>query len=207
MSIGTIGLGQLVSWRTLLVLVVCYSVMPYLVLWIVVRCWPRDHPRRAEYLAEYDAVHLFMRPFWVADAAIRSLTDGLACRISLLRQNYRLTRADRRAVGLLLPGAVAALGAVVLAAAGSALPSAFLYLIAVVVAAIAVVVASFALGFAVFAVWAAIEALARPGEWLAARRRRRRRRMTRGDLRRLDRLVAHRRAERSTRPPARMRPR
>lgn len=74
------GGERLVTGWPLLLLVLTYSVWPYLVLWVVLRCWPPGHPRREEWLADYDAVPMWRRPFWVGDVFAQCITNGLAAR-------------------------------------------------------------------------------------------------------------------------------
>lgn len=75
-------LSGLLSWRSLLTAVVVYSVAPYALLWLALHLWPKDHPRRAEYDAEYDVVPIYRRPFWVGDAVVRSLLNGLPLKLT-----------------------------------------------------------------------------------------------------------------------------
>jgi hypothetical protein len=113
--------AEVVSVRTLLITIGVYCIAPYAVLWVVVRCWPKGHDRRAEYLAEYDAVAPLKRPFWVADATIRSLLDGTQERLRIrrlrplkMRPEPKRFRTERFARGqfpihaaiLFVPGAV-----------------------------------------------------------------------------------------------------
>ena len=74
-------------------LVLAYSVFPYAVLWVAVRCWPKGDPRRAQYLADYEDVPWLKRPLFVGDVAIRSLLDGLEIR----NRNRRDSQARRLA--------------------------------------------------------------------------------------------------------------
>jgi len=84
-------LANVITGRSLLAVVLAYAVFPYAVLWLAVRLWPKDHPRRAEYLAEYDVVAWYHRPLWVGDVAVRCLLDGLAERMAQQRVRPRGT--------------------------------------------------------------------------------------------------------------------
>ena len=87
---------DLLTGGRLIAVVATYAVCPYLVLWLAVRLWPKGHPRRAEYLAEYDVVPWYSRPLWVADVAIRSLLDGTAARHRTRRSRVPKSRARKR---------------------------------------------------------------------------------------------------------------
>lgn len=105
------ALAGAVTGRPLLGLVFAYAVCPYAVLWLAVRLWPRDHPRRAELLAEYDDISVLMRPFWVGDIATRCLLDGLAERVRQVGPTGPALRDPR-----LRPSAVVELVGMLLAA-------------------------------------------------------------------------------------------
>jgi hypothetical protein len=94
--------GAATGWP-LVAVVLSYAVFPYAVLWLAVRLWPKGHPRRAELLAEYDAVDIWMRPLWVGDVAIRCLLDGLAERV----RSGGATRGRRIPTGLIVVGTTA----------------------------------------------------------------------------------------------------
>jgi hypothetical protein len=79
-AVNVDALAGLVAGRSLLAVILAYAVCPYAVLWLAVRLWPKGHPRRAELLAEYDTVEVWMRPLWVGDVATRCLLGGLAAR-------------------------------------------------------------------------------------------------------------------------------
>lgn len=83
---------------TLLVIVLSFSVIPYVVFWVTVRIWPKGHSRRFEFEGEIDHVDWWNLPIWVGGVAIRSVLDGSAARLAERRSVPGATQTSLRAV-------------------------------------------------------------------------------------------------------------
>lgn len=84
-------LNAVISWPTLLIVLVVYGFAPRLVLRLIVLAFQRDDPRRPELLAELDAVPRWERPLWVAEQLEVALIEGLGQRV-LLAATGRIIR-------------------------------------------------------------------------------------------------------------------
>jgi hypothetical protein len=89
-------LEAVVSWPSLLSVVVVFGLAPGLCLRLIVLAYPRGDPRRAELIAELYAVPRIQRPLWVAEQLEVALFEGLGHRISATRRR-RAHRGGRRA--------------------------------------------------------------------------------------------------------------
>jgi hypothetical protein len=104
-------LDTVVSWRSLLLVVVVFGFAPGFCLRLLVRAYPRSDPRRTELIAELYTVPRIERPLWVAEQLETALFEGLPRRLSaVLRRGARQRRA--RAEGGPEPGLWLGLGAV-----------------------------------------------------------------------------------------------
>lgn len=83
------GIVDLIVGPRLLFLVIVYGFCPYSVLWVAVRIWPKDHPRRQELLGEFEHVAVWYRPIWVAEMVARALLDGTSARLRHRRSVMR----------------------------------------------------------------------------------------------------------------------
>lgn len=68
------------DWRVLLLVVVAFGLAPGVVLRLLVRAYPRDHPRREELLGELYAMDFVKRPLWVAQQIETAVFEGLPAR-------------------------------------------------------------------------------------------------------------------------------
>jgi len=102
-----------VSWPSLLLVLVVFGFLPGFCLRLIVLAYPRDDPRRAELIAELYAVPRIQRPLWVAEQLEVALFEGLAHRASAAlrrltgrRQARALSgrRSERLKLGLELVG-------------------------------------------------------------------------------------------------------
>lgn len=69
-----------VVWPTLLVALAIFGAAPNLALRLLLRAYPKDHPRRAELWAELQVVPRWERPFWVCEQVDGALFEGLKSR-------------------------------------------------------------------------------------------------------------------------------
>lgn len=74
-------LGAVVSWPTLLLVLLVWGFAPRLVLRFVVHAFRKDDPRRKELLGELGAVPRLERPIWVAEQVEVALVEGIGERI------------------------------------------------------------------------------------------------------------------------------
>jgi hypothetical protein len=72
-----------VGWRSLLVVVVAFGLLPGLILRVIVILFPRDDLRRKELQAELYAVPWWERPLWVAQQVEVALFEGCGARVAL----------------------------------------------------------------------------------------------------------------------------
>jgi len=77
------------SPSTYLVAILIFSVLPKLVLQLMVKIYPKGHPRRKELLAECAFIKRRVRPFWVAENVVTALFDGVPVRIRQLKKARR----------------------------------------------------------------------------------------------------------------------
>ena len=75
-------LQTVVSWQTLIVVLVIYGIAPGVALRLIVLAFERDDPRRAEMLAELRVVPRHLRPIWVAEQLEVAVFEGLFERAS-----------------------------------------------------------------------------------------------------------------------------
>lgn len=64
----------------LVITVAIFGLCPGLILRQIVRMYPKDHPRRAEIVAELYQIDLFARPVWVGAQLETALSEGLGLR-------------------------------------------------------------------------------------------------------------------------------
>ncbi len=74
-------LDAIVSWRTLLAVLLVYGFAPGALLRLIVLAFRRDDPRRSEMLAELHAVPFAERPFWVFEQLEVALFEGIWGRV------------------------------------------------------------------------------------------------------------------------------
>lgn len=74
-------LDSLISWPTLIGVLIVYGFAPGALLRLIVLAFPRDDPRRAELLAEVYAVPRLERPVWVFEQMEVALFEGLLGRL------------------------------------------------------------------------------------------------------------------------------
>lgn|GEM_PF-3396566 len=89
-----------VSWSTLLVAILVFSLLPDVALRLLLLAYPRTHPRRRELIAELKIVPRQERPFWVAEQVCMILCEGLPTRLRVVRATVlrRRHRPDNAAV-------------------------------------------------------------------------------------------------------------
>ena len=75
-----------ISWQTLLGAIVVFSLIPGVVLHLMVRIYPHDHPRRRELIADYAVVPRWERPFWVTEHFVTVTFEGIPVRRRALRE-------------------------------------------------------------------------------------------------------------------------
>jgi hypothetical protein len=91
-------LDIVVSWPSLLLVVVVFGFAPGFCLRLLVLAYPRSDPRRTELIAELDTVPRIQRPLWVAEQLETALFEGLPHRLSaVLRWVARQRRAPAKA--------------------------------------------------------------------------------------------------------------
>ena len=91
-------IDAVVSWPSLLLVLVVFGFAPGFCLRLIVLAYPRNDPRRAELIAELYAVPRIQRPLWVAEQLEVALFEGLAHRVSAaLRRLTGRRRARARA--------------------------------------------------------------------------------------------------------------
>ncbi|TCK25432.1 hypothetical protein EV378_1240 [Pseudonocardia endophytica] len=69
-----------VSWPTLLMVLLVFGLAPGLVLRIVVLCYPKGDPRRRELVAELYVLSFVHRPLWVMQQVETAVFEGVAAR-------------------------------------------------------------------------------------------------------------------------------
>ena len=74
------------DWRPLLVAILIFGFAPGAVLRLVVRAYPKGHPRREELVAELYEVNMASRPFWVAQQFETALFEGIPARAASQRK-------------------------------------------------------------------------------------------------------------------------
>ena len=89
-------LEAVVSWPTLLLVLLVFGFAPGFCLRLIVLVYPRSDPRRAELIAELYAVPRIERPLWVAEQLEVALFEGLGQRVSAVLP--RLTGLLQRAL-------------------------------------------------------------------------------------------------------------
>ena len=90
-------IDAVVSWPSLLLVLVVFGFAPGFCLRLIVLAYPRGDPRRAELIAELYAVPRIQRPLWVAEQLEVALFEGLAHRAStVLRRLTGRRRARAR---------------------------------------------------------------------------------------------------------------
>jgi hypothetical protein len=77
-------LDTVVSWRSLLLVIVVFGFAPGFCLRLLVRAYPRSDPRRTELIAELYTVPRVERPLWVAEQLETALFEGLPHRLSVV---------------------------------------------------------------------------------------------------------------------------
>jgi hypothetical protein len=75
-------LDTVISWPTLLLVLLVFGFAPGFCLRLIVLAYPRSDPRRAELIAELYAVPRVQRPLWVAEQLEVALFEGIAHRVS-----------------------------------------------------------------------------------------------------------------------------
>ena len=75
-------LGSIVSWPSLVLVLVVFGFAPGFCLRLVVLAYPRSDPRRKELVAELYAIPRSQRPLWVAEQIEVALFEGLVRRMS-----------------------------------------------------------------------------------------------------------------------------
>lgn len=76
------AIASCASWQNLLLIVVVFGIAPRLCLRLIVRAYPRSHPRRTELITQLNAVPRIQRLLWVAEQLEIALFEGLAPRVS-----------------------------------------------------------------------------------------------------------------------------
>lgn len=74
-----------VSWQTLLAVLLVFGVAPGVVLRLIVLLYPKGHPRRNELVAELYVVPRWERPLFVAEQLEVGLTEALPLRVRVAR--------------------------------------------------------------------------------------------------------------------------
>jgi hypothetical protein len=69
------------SWQNLLLIVVVFGIAPGLCLRLIVRAYPRSHPRRTELITQLYAMPRIQRLLWVAEQLEIALFEGLVPRV------------------------------------------------------------------------------------------------------------------------------
>jgi hypothetical protein len=77
-------LKAVVSWPSLLLIVVVFGFAPGFCLRLIVLSYPRSGPRRHELIDELYAVPRIQRPRWVAEQLEVALFEGLGHRLSAI---------------------------------------------------------------------------------------------------------------------------
>lgn len=81
---------QTIAWPGFLIALVVFGFAPGVLLRMIVLCFPRDHPRRRELLAELRAVPRIERPFWVLEQLELAIFEGLWLRVRpAVEKQYR----------------------------------------------------------------------------------------------------------------------
>jgi hypothetical protein len=65
------------SWESLVAVLLVFGLAPGLVLRSMLLLYPKEHPRRAELLAEFKVIKRPIRPLWVAEIISVCLFEGL----------------------------------------------------------------------------------------------------------------------------------
>jgi hypothetical protein len=81
-----------VSWHTLLVIVLMFGFLPGFVLRLLVMIYPRDDPRRCELVAQLYTLDRLERPLFVAEQLETVLFEGVPHRLSSLARSFRRWR-------------------------------------------------------------------------------------------------------------------
>jgi hypothetical protein len=87
-----------VSWPSLLLVLVVFGFAPGFCLRLIVVAYPRHDPRRRELIAELYAVPRLQRPLWVAQQLEVALFEGLGHRVSATIRRLRDRRRTRARV-------------------------------------------------------------------------------------------------------------
>ena len=82
----TAAFDLLSDWRAYLLFVLVCGLTPGFALRILVRAYPRDHPRRMELIAELYAQRYLERPLFVAQQLETAISEGLPARWRSLRR-------------------------------------------------------------------------------------------------------------------------
>ncbi len=75
-------LKAVLDWHSVVAVLVLFGMAPGAVLRLVVRLYPKGHPRREELVAELYALPYSLRPLWVAEQIETSFFDGMRARRS-----------------------------------------------------------------------------------------------------------------------------
>jgi len=78
-TVGEVS-GLMTDWKTFIALVLVFGAAPGLFIRLLVKLYPKSHPRRAELVAELYSVRRWEQPFWVAETGVVCLFEGPAAR-------------------------------------------------------------------------------------------------------------------------------
>lgn len=93
-------LDAVICWPTLVGALIAFSLAPGIILQLMVRIYPHDHPRRRDLLADYAIVPRWERPFWVTEQFVTVTFEGIPTR-------YRARRERRDSPALPLKAGIA----------------------------------------------------------------------------------------------------
>lgn len=87
----------IVSWPSLLVVLMIFGVAPGTILRVLVLLYPKDDARRRELIAELYAMRRIERPLWVCEQLETAVFEGLSKRIQSRRTRRAEAKDDRAA--------------------------------------------------------------------------------------------------------------
>lgn len=107
-------LRGVVSWPSLVSVIVVFGFAPKFCLRLMVLAYPRSDPRRSELIAELEVVPRIERPLWVAEQLEVALSEGIGHRVSAAIRRLTGRRREQRRRKLLMHGVAVMFGTALL---------------------------------------------------------------------------------------------